>query len=69
MTVLLEASKSCETGTPTVLTDRGVENMSSNVAELIASGLLRRVLAMTDLSFSNSMIEAWGRALKHSGSS
>ena len=33
--------------------------------ELIESGLLRRVLAMTELRFSNSMIEAWWRALKH----
>ena len=32
---------------------------------LIESGLLRRVLAMTELRFSNSMIEAWWRALKH----
>ncbi len=35
------------------------------VDELIQSGLLRRVLAMTELRFSNSMIEAWWRALKH----
>jgi hypothetical protein len=35
------------------------------VDELIESGLLRRVLAQTELRFSNSMIEAWWRALKH----
>jgi len=27
--------------------------------------VLRRVLAFTDLKFSNSMIEAWWRSLKH----
>ena len=37
VTVLLDACKSCETGTPTVLTDGGVENMNRNVDELIAS--------------------------------
>ena len=39
--------------------------MNSNVDDLIQSGLLRRVLAMTELCFSNSMIEAWWRTLKH----
>ncbi len=33
--------------------------------ELILSGLLRRVLALRDVSFSNSLIEAWWRTLKH----
>jgi hypothetical protein len=32
---------------------------------LITSGVLRRVLALTELKFSNSMIEAWWRSLKH----
>ncbi len=32
---------------------------------MIASGVLRRVLALTELRFSNSMIEAWWRSLKH----
>jgi putative transposase len=34
------------------------------VDDLIATGVLRRVLAFTDLKFSNSMIEAWWRSLK-----
>jgi putative transposase len=29
--------------------------------------VLRRVLAFTELKFSNSMIEAWWRSLKHQG--
>ena len=35
------------------------------VDALIATGVLRRMLALTELKFSNSMIEAWWRALKH----
>src|ERR1700686_2828396 len=29
------------------------------------TGVLRRLLAFTELKFSNSMIEAWWRSLKH----
>jgi putative transposase len=43
----------------------GVENVNRNVDELIQSGVLRRVIALTELRFSNSMIEAWWRTLKH----
>ena len=50
---------------PTLLADAGVENRNRQVDELIASGLLRRVLAMAEIRFSNSVIEAWWRALKH----
>jgi hypothetical protein len=32
---------------------------------LIHTGILRRLLAFTELKFSNSMIEAWWRSLKH----
>jgi len=32
---------------------------------LIETGVLRRLLAFTELKFSNSMIEAWWRSLKH----
>ncbi len=66
--MLLEAcrsSTSSDADPPTVLADGGVENVNRNVDELIRSGLLRRVLAMTELRFSNSMIEASWRALKH----
>lgn len=50
---------------PTVVVDGGVENMNENVDRLIVDGQLRRVLAMVDVTFSNSMIEAWWRVLKH----
>ena len=63
----MEAGKSVEPTDqpPTVMADGGVENYNGLVDELIASGLLRRVLAMTEIRFSNSLIEAWWRALKH----
>ena len=31
----------------------------------VGSGLLRRLLAMTEISFSNSLIESWWRGIKH----
>jgi len=60
--VPLEASRS-RSGSesqpvPTVVADGGVENVNKNIDELIGTGLLRRVLAMTEIRFSNSMIEA-----------
>ena len=51
--------------TPVVLADAGVENVNAQVDDLITTGVLRRVLAFTELKFSNSMIEAWWRSLKH----
>jgi hypothetical protein len=51
--------------TPVVLTDAGVENVNAQVDDLITTGVLRRVVAFTELKFSNSMIEAWWRSLKH----
>ena len=65
--ILLEAGSSRENGEaqPTVMADAGVENRNQGVDELVDSGLLRRVIAMTELHFSNSMIEAWWRTLKH----
>ncbi|MCH7708798.1 MAG: DDE-type integrase/transposase/recombinase [Myxococcales bacterium] len=66
--VLLDASqttRSSKGDPPMVLADGGVENVNRKIDELIESGLLHRVLAMTELRFSNSMIEAWWRVLKH----
>ena len=45
--------------------DSGVENTNSAVTALVESGTLRRILAQVDVVFSNSMIEAWWRMLKH----
>ncbi len=50
---------------PTLLADGGVENWNSGVDELIESGIFRRLLAMTEITFSNSLIESWWRVLQH----
>ena len=63
--ILLAASKSVTSGKPTVFVDGGSENFNGAVDELIKSGLLKRVLAQTEITYSNSMIESWWRVLKH----
>jgi hypothetical protein len=50
---------------PTLLADAGVENCNGAVERLIDSGLLKRQLALTEITFSNSLIESWWRVLKH----
>jgi putative transposase len=64
---LLDASRAAASSdtTPVVLADAGVENVNAQVDALIHTGVLRRLLAFTELKFSNSMIEAWWRSLKH----
>ena len=63
--LLLDASKSMTSDKPMVLVDGGVENFNSAVDQLVETGLLQRVLAQTEISFSNSLIESWWRVLKH----
>ena len=65
--MLVEASRTATPSetTPVVLADAGIENVNTQVDNLITKGVLRRVLAFTELKFSNSMIEAWWRSLKH----
>ena len=65
--VLLEATRGATRSTsgPVVLADAGVENVNAQVDALIETGVLRRLLAFTELKFSNSMIDAWWRSLKH----
>ncbi len=63
--LLLSASSGLVNEKPTLLADGGVENFNSAVDELVDSGLLRRILAMTEISFSNSLIESWWRTIKH----
>jgi putative transposase len=48
-----------------VFMDSGVENLNGDVDPLFDGGVLQRVIAQIDVSFSNSLIEAWWRALKH----
>jgi transposase InsO family protein len=65
--VLIEAGRHVTPSatSPVVLADAGVENVNAQVDELINTGVLRRILAFTELKFSNSLIEAWWRCLKH----
>ena len=65
-TLLQQAAKGLLTDSvPQVYMDSGVENTNSAVSALVESGTLRRILAQVDVLFSNSMIEAWWRMLKH----
>jgi putative transposase len=50
---------------PMVVADSGVENVNRHVDALVQAGVVRRVLALVEVSFSNSMIEAWWRSLRH----
>ena len=64
--ILLEATRSMTSAAvPAALVDGGVENFNSAVDQLVQTGLLKRVLAQTEIQFSNSMIESWWRVLKH----
>ncbi len=65
--VLVEAAKNLPSGSEpaTVVADSGVENVNGVVDALLGLGQLRRVLAQVEVTFSNSMIEAWWRSLKH----
>ena len=62
--ILKEAGKNLHL-TPTVVADSGVENVNTGVDQLMADGVIRRVLAQVEVSFSNSMIEAFWRSLRH----
>ena len=62
---LLASTKHVTDGTPTLLADGGTENFNMAVDKVIESGLLKRVLAQTEIRFSNSLIESWWRVLKH----
>ena len=56
--LLVDASKGLIDEKPILLGDGGVENFNSTVDELIESGLLKRLLAMTEITYSNSLIES-----------
>jgi transposase InsO family protein len=50
---------------PTVVADSGVENVNEQVDRLVETGVLNRILALVEVGFSNSMIEACWRSLRH----
>ena len=63
--LLREAAKGLTDTKPNAVMDSGVENINASVNELIESGIIQRVLAQVDVTYSNSMIESWWRAIKH----
>ena len=64
--VLLAASKHLvSAGRPLLYTDSGIENVNGVVDATLISACLERVLAQVDVTFSDSMIEAFWRSLKH----
>jgi len=48
-----------------VMVDGGIENINNAVKTHCDEGLLKIILAQTEILFSNSMIEAFWRSLKH----
>ncbi len=55
----MKQSSQSSAETPSVMVDGGIENFNHAVDELVESGVLKRILAQTDLLFSNSLIEAF----------
>jgi len=56
--LLMEAARDIRDNKPQLLVDGGVENYNSAVDKLIHSGLLKRILAQTEIRYSNSLIES-----------
>ena len=63
--LLENAANGLDDEKPLLLADGGVENFNGAVDKLVEDGLLKRLLAQTEITFSNSMIESWWRILKH----
>ena len=63
--LLVEAASGFEDNKPQLLVDGGIENHNDAVDKLVDSGLLTRLLAQTEIRYSNSLIESWWRVLKH----
>jgi putative transposase len=64
--VLLAASKHLvSAGRPVLYADSGIENVNGVVDATLVSACPQRVLAQVEVTFSNSMIEAFWRSLKH----
>ena len=64
--VLLAAGKHLvDAGWPLMYADSGVENVNSKVDDTLLSACLDRILAQVEVGFSNSIVEAYWRSLKH----
>ena len=55
----------CSASSGSVVADSGGANVNGAVDALLGLGRLRRVLAQVEVDFSNSMIEAFWRSMKH----
>jgi transposase InsO family protein len=64
--VLLAAGKHLvDAGRPLLYADSGVENVNGEVNATLFSACLDRILAQVEVGFSNSIVEAFWRSLKH----
>ena len=64
--VLLAAGRHLvSAGRPDLYADSGVENVNAAVDKTLSSTGIHRVLAQVEVAFSNSMIEAFWRSMKH----
>jgi transposase InsO family protein len=52
-------------GRPLLYADSGIENVNGAVDATLFSACLERILAQVEVGFSNSLIEAYWRSLKH----
>ncbi|NRA64491.1 MAG: DDE-type integrase/transposase/recombinase [Pseudobacteriovorax sp.] len=50
---------------PTLMCDQGTENLNSEVDSLLEEQDIKRVVAQIDIDFSNSMVEALFKRMKH----
>jgi transposase InsO family protein len=64
--ILLEALQNANLSQslPKVVMDSGVENINGEVDELLSSQLIKRILALVQVDFSNSIVEALWRSAK-----
>jgi transposase InsO family protein len=65
--ILIEAAKNLPKNGDgaTVIADSGVENVNGEGDDPFGLGQLHRILAQVEVSYSNSMIEALWRSMKH----
>ncbi len=63
--IIREAAKGLTDTKPNAIMDSGIENINASMNQLVESGIIKRVLAQVDVTYSNSMIESWWRSIKH----
>ena len=52
-------------GSPTIMMDKGCENINNDVDRLVEVKAIKRIIAQIDIAFSNSMVERLFYRLKH----